>query len=267
MDRTELSEKDLQIGVWTYGELNAENNVPWRPYNSVPENVYEIDRLTIHLGAWTGLSEKEFRKLRKEWLFYLPLLKNVRFLWIKGSINQELFDAICQMKWLEVLNIRGLISIKDFDSLSNLQNLIHLFVDSCSRVSDIEGLASLKNLITLQVEGFKLIKDISPITKITTLKGLHFEGDMWKKQYLNSLEGIDQLQNLEYLSLSGTEIIEKDILPVTKLKNLKYLEVGYWWTKEDLLLLYGSLKNLKFGGVKDAVESGEYEKYLQPIKL
>jgi Leucine-rich repeat (LRR) protein len=89
---------------------------------------------------------------------------------------------------------------------------------------------------------------------------------MWKKQLLDSITGLDELTNLEYLSLDGTEVTSKDITPVTKLTKLKNLEVGYWWTKDDLNLLYHSLPNLKYGSVKEAIETGEYEKYLRNIE-
>jgi Leucine-rich repeat (LRR) protein len=167
------------------------------------------------------------------------------------------------MDWLESLNIRGLISIKNLDCISNLQHLVHLNIGSSSKLENIEGLSTLKKLITLQIEGFKMISDITPITKITSLKGLHINGDMWKKQYLNSVEGINKLNELEYLSLDGTEVHIKDITPITKLKKLKNLEVGYWWRKDDLENLYKSLPFLMYGSVKKAVESGEYEKYLK----
>lgn len=261
-----MTDKDIRIGVWTYGEVNTEKNVPSSSLNYIPENVYELDRLWINVGAWTGLFEKEFKRHRKEWIDILPSLKNIRFLWVKGSINQEFFDIICKMDWLEALNLQGIIAIKNLDSISNLKHLKHLKIESSSKLTDINGLSGLKNLLTHQIEGFRLIRDITPITKIKSLKGLHIQGDMWKKQFLDSITGLDELSNLEYLSLDGTEVITKDITPITKLKKLKNLEVGYWWTKYDLNLLYHSLPNLKYGSVKEAVETSEYEKCLRKIK-
>jgi Leucine-rich repeat (LRR) protein len=266
MDRVELTDKDIRIGVWTYGDVNTEKNVPSSSLNSIPENIYELDRLWINVGAWTGLSEKEFKRHRKDWIEILPGLKNIRFLWVKGSINQDFFDVICKMEWLEALNLQGTIAIKHLDSISNLKQLKHLKIESSSKLTDMNGLSALKNLITLQIGGLKLIRDITPITKIKSLKGLHILGDMWEKQFLDSISGLDNLSNLEYLSLDGTEVITKDITPISELKKLKNLEVGYWWTKDDLNLLYNSLPSLKYGSVKEAVESGEYAKYLRKIK-
>ncbi len=266
MNRTVLTDKDIRIGVWTYGDVNTEQNVPMKSYSHIPEDVNIMDRLWINVGAWTFLPEKEHKKLRKEWIKLLPTLKNIKFLWVKGSINQEFFDTICEMPWLEALNIRGLISINNLTNISSLQNLKHLNFESSSRLKDINGLSNLNNLITLQIEGFKLIRDITPITKITSLKGLHIEGDMWKKQYIDSIDGLDKLINLEYLSLDGTEVVKKDITPILKFKKLQNLEVGYWWTTDDLKLLYNHLPNLKYGSVKEAGETGEYEKYLKKIK-
>lgn len=265
MNRTELTDKDIKVGVWTYGDSNTEKNVPTSFHNIVPQNINKFDRLWINVGAWTGLEEKEFKKNRKEWISILPTLKNIKFLWVKGSINQDFFDVICQMDWLEALNINGLISINNLNNISNLKNLKHLQIGSSSKLNNIDALSNLKNLITLQIAGFKQINNIKPISKIKSLKGLHIQGDMWKKQYLDTIEGLENLTNLEYLSLDGTEIIKKDISPITKLKKLKNLEVGFWWTKDDLILLYDSLPNLEHGSVKEAVETGDFEKFLRKI--
>lgn len=265
MYRTKLTDKDIRIGVWTYGDVDTENFVP-NSCNRIPENIPEFESLFIHVGAWTGLPDKEHKKERKEWIKLLPNLKKVKFLWVKGSINQEFFDTICQMPWLQSLNLSGLISIKNIENITSLNNLLHLFVGTAGRVENIDAIAGLEKIITLQIEGFKKINDITPITKLATLKGLHIQGDMWKKQYIDSIKGIDNLKNLEYLSLDGTEVKNKVITPIRTLKKLKNLEVGYWWTKEDLQLLYKSLPLLEYGSIKEAVESGDYEKYLKKIK-
>lgn len=266
MDRVELTDKDLRVGVWTYGNVNTENNFPHNTVNIIPTNVYELDRLWINVGAWTGLGEKEHKKFKREWISILPSLRNIRFLWVKGSINQAFFEAICEMHWLEALNIRGLVSIKGLERISNLEYLKHLNIESPGKLLTLDGLANLRNLVTLQLQGCKSIRDITPITRIKTLKGLHIEGDMWKKQFINSVEGVNGLINLQYLSLDGTEVIKKDVTPITKLKSLRSLHVGFWWTKEDLILLYNSLPELQYGSVKEAVETGNFEKYLRPIK-
>ncbi len=266
MNRTSLTEKDIKIGVWTYGEVNTEKNVPSISYSEIPENVDQLDRLWINIGAWTGLPEKEFSVHKKEWIKILPTLKNIKFLWVKGSINQDFFDTICKMNWLEALNIQGLTSFKNLNNINSLQKLLHLKIGRSSKLENIDSISNLNNLITLQVEGFKLISDISPITKIKSLKGLHIKGDMWKKQYIDSVNGLENLTELEYFSLSGTEVKIKDITPITKLKKLKNLEIGYWWTKSDLQVLYNSLPSLLYGSIKEAGETGEYEKYLKPIK-
>lgn len=266
MNRTELSDKDIRVGVWTYGDVNTEKNVPETSHNTIPENVFEIDRLWINIGAWTSLPEKEFKKLKKDWMLIIPKLTNIKFLWVKGSINQDFFEAICEMNWLEALNLRGLISIKNLAKIANLKILKHLNIESAGKLESIDGLSCLNNLITLHISGLKLIKEIAPITKISTLKGLHIESNMWEKQYLKSISGIENLINLEYLSFDGTEFLQKDVSPIFKLKKLRNLEVGYWWSIDDLKSLYSELPNLKYGSVKDAVESGEYDKYLKELK-
>lgn len=262
MNRTILSEKDIRVGVWTYGDVDTEKQNPSIVEEVIPENIHTLNRLWINIGTISRLTEKERKVAKKEWIQILPTLKNVKFLWISGLVNQEFFEIICEMNWLESLCLKW-TSIKNLDKISNLKNLIHLFIGSSSKLENINGLQNLTNLITLQIEGFKLINDISPIAKLTTLKGLHIQGDMWKKQYIDNLNSIENLINLEYFSLDGTEVHEKNIQPLKKLIKLKNLEIGYWWTKEDYIEVYNSLPELKYGSVKEAVESGDYESYIK----
>lgn len=263
MDRTELTDKDLRIGVWTYGEVNTEGNLPANFGSTMPDDIMDIDRVWVRVGSGADLPQKEAKLERQKWIKAFPHLQNIRFLWIRGSVNQEFFDAICQMEWLEALNIFGLISINNLDKISRLKRLKHLYISSATKIGNINGLSELQELVTLQIDGFKLVRDISPITRLNSLKGLSIQGSMWKKQFIDSIEGLDQLSNLESLSLDGTKVAIKDITPVTRLKKLKALEVGYWWRKEDLILLYESLPLLKYSSVKEAVESGDFKKYLR----
>jgi hypothetical protein len=75
MNRTTLTEKDLKIGVWTYGEVNSEKNVPTIFYSAVPENIHQLDRIWINIGAWTGLHPKEYKPYLKLWTDIIPTLK------------------------------------------------------------------------------------------------------------------------------------------------------------------------------------------------
>jgi Leucine-rich repeat (LRR) protein len=266
MNRTILTDEDIQFGVWRYGTADKEKQNPEIIETKIPDNIRAKECLWINIGTIRNtLTEKERNVTKKEWIQLLPQLGNIKYLWISGLVNQEFIDAICEMSWLKSLCIKW-TSIKKLDKISNLNNLIHLFIGSSSKLENMNGLENLTNLITLQIEGFKLINDISPITKLKTLKGLHIRGDMWKKQYIDNLNGLENLIELEYFSLDGTEVKEKDIQPIKKLFKLKNLEMGYWWTKENYIELYKCLNELKYGGVKKAVESGEYDKYLKKIK-
>ena len=120
----------------------------------------------------------------------LPLvaqLKNLEELRIGGYIEESL-DFISELKNLKLLTIGGEppIEILDFSFLGELENLEYLDI-------------ALQNPPWQRNKPGFTQKNVEKAFELETLKYLHI--DMWQK-HLETIEGLQNLQNLKYLSLN-----------------------------------------------------------------
>jgi hypothetical protein len=117
----ELSERDIEQGYWYY---RPEEQFP--PKSIMFPYEYEGDHRLNVICTQTDLSSSRQKKLVEEWCQTFPKLKNVKILWLSSRVNQDLFEAVCEMKNLIGLNMKW-GAIKRIDSIQKLKGLTQLY--------------------------------------------------------------------------------------------------------------------------------------------
>lgn len=183
-----------------------------------------------------------------------PKLVECGFEWIKGSdslfeassiqrlfINSydkkssDVFSKLFNLKELSILNsplenIQGLAALKDLKVL-RLGNL--------KKVTSLQGLQDLHELEELEIQRCKGISTISEVLQLKKLNRLLLIdlGD------IASIKGLENLTELkDFLFYESTNIIDGDLLPITKLKSLNKISYQnrkhYSHRREDFGKLY-----------------------------
>jgi len=234
----DLTQRDIEQGYWYY---RPDEGFP--PKSIIFPNEYDGNQRLNVICTQTDLPASRQRKLVKEWCQTFPHLESVQILWLNSKVNQELFEAVCKMKNLIGLNIKW-SAIKRIDSLQKLKGLRYLNLGGSSQVESIDCLVDMKDLVWLEIDNLKKITDISPLSKLFRLRGLSLEGSMWTTQIVDSLAPIEQLTNLEYLSLANLKAKNKTLMPLFNLKKLKTLHLAKWWPKGEISTLKIELPGL-----------------------
>lgn len=238
----ELTDRQIEKGFWYYDKTN-----PWEPKAVVSSTEYNgSDLLNIACTQLENYSEQ--KKIVKDWCNILPNLENVKYLWFTSQVNQNLFDAVCEMKNLNGLFIKW-SSIKDINNIQKLKSLKHLYIGSSGQIKDIQILAKLTDLETLDLENIKSLTDITPICELTKLQGLGVDGDWNKNQTIDTLSPIVKLQNLKYITLVGTKIKDRSLKPLAEIQTLERVWTALWFRKSEFEYVYKNLPNLKYGNL------------------
>ena len=235
----DLTQKDIEQGYWYY---RPDEGFP--PKSITFPNEYDGNHRLNVICTQTDLPAIRQRKLVKEWCETFPKIENVKILWLSSRVNQDLFEAVCEMKNLIGLNIKW-SAIKRINSILKLKDLRYLNFGGSSQVESINCLGFMKDLVWLEIDNLKKITDISPLSKLSRLGGLSLEGSMWTTQIVDSLAPIGQLTNLEYLSLANLKAKNKTLMPLLNLKKLKTLHLAKWWPKGEISTLKRELPGLK----------------------
>ncbi len=209
-----------------------------------PEEYDGSDRLSL-VCTQTDLSATAQKKLLRSWCELLPTLTEVRYLWFNSRVNQELFDAATQMPHLEGLYIKW-SGIKSIESISNLKSLQALHIGSSPSLQPLEALSSLANLQWLELENIRAAHNLSFVRKLPQLRGLGVSGDSNSLKYLKvkTLEPLECLQNLEWLSLSTLTVSDEQLNPISKLSNLKYLLLSNRFAMDEVAKLSGLMPHV-----------------------
>lgn len=120
-----------------------------------------------------------------------------------------------ELRNIRILNLSG-TQIRDISFLENLNKMTHL---SCSNnnVADFSYINNFKELIFLNC-GSTNFSDFTQINKLNSLK-IICAGNLYS--CLNSLNGIENLYNLEYLKISSSSVTNLEPLyGLTKLREL-----------------------------------------------
>jgi hypothetical protein len=244
-----MTRKDIEIGFWRFNDGFWSN-----PLKLEDTEIYDTERLIVEVSTFNqevqNLTASKKRELRRVWAKTLPKLNNVKYLMTNHQIDQEFFEAICEMRNLEGLYINW-GKVDSLSSISKLENLKHLYFGSNPRIKSIEGISRLENLVTLELENFKKCSDLNKVEKLKKLQSLKIvsstDGPRIK---FENLDFLSQLVNLKVLGLD-VSLKEKRIEPILRLKNLEKLWIpDHLYKKYDKKELRKNFKNLKFGNLK-----------------
>jgi hypothetical protein len=202
------------------------------------------------------ISDSEKKKVIAAWVTALPLLSHITHLRVWSHVTQPLFDAICELSNLEVLQIKW-SNVSRLDAIRNLSALKALSIGSSTRVESIAPLTALQSLELLEIENFKLITDFSPLVDLRSLRHLSVSGSMWSKQAVASLEPFAQMTWLSSLCVDTSNV--KSLRALEPLTNLKSLGIGGRLPYEEYAWLSSKLPNTEcqwFQPYLDLSESG-----------
>ena len=133
-------------------------------------------------------------------------------------------SPLSELAQLESLDLR-LTGVVDLEPLAGLTNLkwLHLGFND---ITEISALSNLTNLTELTLSG-NLIEDLAPLAEAESLRRLNLGGAraVAKGQNAPSLTGLEQLTQVEFLSLSVDWELE-DISAVATLSNLRTLDIS-----------------------------------------
>ena len=209
-----------------------------------------IVTLAMDFPAETSI---EYRKdLEKKWINILPQLDSVKTLSVRHRVNQEFFEAICNMKNLEYLHF-WTSTVEDISSISKLQKLKRLDLDRFSRLKDISPILTLKNLQVLSIESSFKIENYERIGQMTQLKGLCLGGDAFapKNLRLKSLKPYSNLKQLSHLNLSSSSVIDNSYETILELENLERFDIAVTIPRETRDLIKANHKKLTSGFFMD----------------
>ncbi len=210
-----------------------------------PEEYDGGDRINI-VCTQTELKPTEQKKLVQAWCEALPGMDKVEYVWFSSRVNQQLFDAVCQMKSLKGLYVKW-SGIKSIESIEQAQTLKYLHIGSSPAISPLTPLASLPLLEWLELENIRAASDLTFAADLIGLKGLSIAGDGHSPKYLNvdSLEPLQSLQNLHWLALNTVRVQRGGLLPLAKLNQLKYLFLSNKYQMEEVAALAGSRPDIE----------------------
>lgn len=238
-----MTDEQIKKGIWYW---DKDNNWPpdsvtyfekYRPGTKLNLNITQLN---------LGMSDQ--KKLFKIWFNELPKLTSVKYLWFCSRVNQEMFDAACNMENLEGLYIKW-SGIKQLDSLVKLKNLKHLHIGSSGQVENIRVFRDINWLTTLDLEQLNKVTDFEDIAGMTNLKGLGIDGSIWTAQKIDTLLPIGQLKGLKYLTLTNTRTKDKSFDPILNLKEL--IRFNSSWNYPDIEFeKLKSLPSLKYGNIE-----------------
>lgn len=209
-----MTAEQIRKGFWYW---DADHN--WPPTAITDLDCYKpCTVLNLNITQLT-ISHSEQKKLISQWCKELPRLTTVKYLWFCSRVNQEMFEAACEMENLEGLYIKW-SGIKQIESLLKLKKLRHLHLGSSGQIESIKVFRNINWLTTLNLEQLNKVSDFTDLAGMTALEGLGLDGSIWTAQNIDSLQPIGQLTRLKYLTLTNTRAKDKSLDPILNLREL-----------------------------------------------
>lgn len=208
----------------------------------------ELCIITLAMDFPSGTSLKHRKELEYKWIDLLPKLDTVKTLSVRHRVNQEFFEAICEMKNLEQLHF-WTSTAEDICSISKLQKLRRLDLDSFSRLTDISPILTLKNLQLLSIQNSFKVENYDLIGQMTQLEGLRLNGDTFapKNLRLKSLKPFNNLKHLRHLDLSTLSVVDNSYEIILELENLERFDISVTMPKPTRDLIKANHKKLTAG--------------------
>jgi Leucine-rich repeat (LRR) protein len=224
---------------------------PFKSFQTVDEEVFQVENLQIVSLAMDfpqRTSQKVRKEIEKKWVDTLPKLKNIKKLSVRHRVNQDFFEAICEMTNLERLTFWS-STVEDISSISKLTKLNFLKLWSFTRLKDISPILHLKKIKVLSIDNCFKVENYEIISKMTELIGLELCGDTFapRNLRLNSLKPFETLQKLKHLDLSSASVVDKSYDSIMKMKSLERFDLTVNVPKEIRDKIKKEHKSLKAG--------------------
>ncbi len=200
------------------------------------------------------LPTRRKKEVIQEWCEFLPTLKDLKRLCFFSKVNQDLFEAACQIENLDSMFIKW-SSVENFQNIERLSNLRRLYISASTNFDSLSFIKSIPNLEWLELHELKNLKELDGIEFAKGLKGFIISGGMFGKQKLKDFEPLSKLSDLEYLGLSSTYVQSENLSPLCQLNKLKYLDLPTYYPMIEYAKIYKNLPNCDHG-IKSYRETG-----------
>lgn len=225
--------------------------LPYISFQDLKDGSYEVENLesiSMALDCPTGSSKKTRKEIEDTWISTFPKLEKLKALAVKHRLNQNFFEAVCQLPNLERLYFFG-SNVEDISSIAKLTKLQRLNLHSFTRLTDISSLSSLGNLKVLSIENCFKVENYEIIGKLTGLIGLELCGDTFapKRLILNSLKPYTTLKYLKHLYLSSASVIDGSYESILEMNDLERFDLVVKIPREIREKIKSNHKNLKAG--------------------
>ena len=211
----------------------------WRPDQSFPpESIRHTvqytgtERLNV-VCTQTNLTASRQKHIVDEWCDFLPTLSNVRLLWFSSRVPQKLFEAACRVPNLEGLYIKW-SGISTLAPLSGAAHLRYFHLGQSTQLTSIEPLGELEQLRWLGLELLSKVREFSAIGRLVGLDGLSLEGSMGTTWRVSTLEPLQSLASLRYLSIANLRSDDMTLAGLFPLTNLATFRLAKWWKSEEI---------------------------------
>jgi hypothetical protein len=189
------------------------------------------------------------------------------------TVNEKTIESALSRIDVEALYLYE-FRVPDLKALSHLSRLKHLRIDWSTKLIDISALKAFPDLETLHFDDTPKLDDISSIAELSRLKGFWFQGGMWNRNTVKSLEPLCNLMLLEEISLANLKVLEGGLRPLSRCPRLKKLEVSNQFETDDYAYLAGVRPDVEcdmFTAWTDGIEervmvTGRRKPFLHPIK-
>ena len=196
----------------------------------ISKEVFKADKLYIPILAVDfppEVSAKHRKELTAKWLETIPTLDNVKHLSLRHKVDQDFFEAVCNMKNLECLTF-WTSNVEDISSITKLKRLKRLDIDHFNRLENITPLKKLSNLEILTIANSMSITNYDVIGELTGLIGLAIQGDQIapRNLRLKSLKPFSKLKKLIHLDLLSTTVIDESYDTILEMESLLRFDIS-----------------------------------------
>ena len=246
--KTQMVGKDQIVDTY-YPDIKFLNEQ--KTFQEFKESVLNTNNVfisTLAMDFPSNVSLKKRKAIEENWKAKFPELTHIKSLELRHRVDQDYFEAVCEMKNLESLNI-WTSTVKDISSIIHLDKLKSLCLNNFSKLEDISPLIGLKSLEHLSILASFKISNYELIGKMNWLKSLEIGGDTFapKNLILNSLEPFAGLNELVELDMSCASIRDRNYRPILKLKKLTRLDAHWSMKNAERQFLQNEHPSLRSG--------------------
>ena len=114
--------------------------------------------------------------------------------------------------------------INDLSSLEKLENIEKISFYWNQRATKLWDLSKNKKLSSIAIDDFTRLHSLSDLQSSKTLTEVSFGDRVWSSLKIESLEPLENVENLKKLSFSAKKIENSDVRPLASIKNLEEIE-------------------------------------------